>query len=164
MRRCEDAERVWENLDSRRCEDAKMRRCGSPQNICRPNATKMRRCVVAKMRDIGYVHPALLYCQFQMCNLLKINFIPKWKRISSFCESYNTALTISHVWLLAESLTDLGERKDLASISATILHQSRKLKARPLENIHRIFKIFKTLRQGHSKIFTKYSKYLKLKT
>ena len=39
-----------------------MRRCGSPQNICRPNATKMRRCVVAKMRDIGYVHPALLYC------------------------------------------------------------------------------------------------------
>ena len=44
-----------------------MRCCGSPQNICRPNATKMRRCVVAKLRDIGYVHPALLYWSVLSC-------------------------------------------------------------------------------------------------
>ena len=59
MQRCDAAERVWEHLDSRRCEDAKMRCCGSPQNICRPNATKMRRCNDATMRGQGNVHPAL---------------------------------------------------------------------------------------------------------
>ena len=42
------------------------RSCGACPNFSSGNATKLRRCVVAKLRDIGYVHPALpVYeCQY----------------------------------------------------------------------------------------------------
>ena len=49
MPRCEDAERVSENLESRRCEDAKLRR--GFQKIWRAEDAKMRRCEDAMLRQ-----------------------------------------------------------------------------------------------------------------
>ena len=42
MQRCKDAVRVSENLESRRCEDAKMQSCG--EGFRKSGESKMRRC------------------------------------------------------------------------------------------------------------------------
>ena len=58
---------------------------GACPNFSSGNATKLRRCVVAKLRDIGYVHPALPVYIYHIYHILyRVDVAAKFESLRPF--------------------------------------------------------------------------------